>query len=93
MKTAKWNTRLAELCETARKAFDAREAEVKEKLQDRWTNYEQEEWEIVRDSLNAAKFESKSHYETLSDKEGALAPGSGERKESVDKIDAFLPKR
>lgn len=92
-KTAKWTGRLAELTETARKAFDTREDEVKARLQERWTNYDQEEWEIVRDSLNAAKFELKSHYESLSDKEGNLAPGTSEKKESKDKIDAFLPSR
>lgn len=91
-KTAKWNARLAELCKTARDAFDARDEESKTKLQSRWTEYDQEEWELLRDSLNATKFNVSNQYEDMSNKEGLL-PGAGGEKVVKDKIDAFISAR
>jgi hypothetical protein len=91
-KVAKWTARLAELNDNAKKAFEAREETVRAKLQEKWTNYEQDEWEIVRDSLNVTQ-EGTNQYETASKKEGQLAGAGVTGTPTKDKIDAFITKR
>jgi hypothetical protein len=82
--------RLAELSDVAKEFFNARAEDVRENLLKRWVEYDQAEWEIVRDAMNAAKV---GRYEQASQKEGPLAGGQGEEKKHKDRIDAFLPTR
>jgi aminopeptidase C len=87
-RVAKRAARLAELTADAQKVIKTRDETVQETLWVRWEAMEQAEWEVIRDSLNVAKVETKGRYVAASLLEGPLAPG-GDSKTTKFEIDQF----
>jgi hypothetical protein len=87
-RTALKDTRLSQLSKAAKDALDGRDEAIKEKLISRWTDADQDEWDIILASMNAA--EPKGKFESASENEGALTPGGSSEVVSVDKVDKYL---
>ncbi len=87
---AKKVARLAQLGQAAASVLEAQDEAVRDKLVARWTTLEDDEWNVILASLNAA--EPKGQYEAASEKEGALATGTGKEHEGKDAVDKFLRK-
>jgi chromosome segregation ATPase len=89
-RTARREARLNELNEAARTVLASRSEDVQESLVSRWVDMSDDEWGVIRDSMNVAKVEPKGQYEAATEKEGQLAAGAVDSAAGKYEIDRFF---